>query len=434
MINWKACCSASPAAGRGAAWAAACLGIAAALTGARARELPERPAYVEMLNADRLRDAAETEAAIRAYRSALHLFLRLQEERPDYKAEAIRFRIAYCREQIAALQGAPVPEEPVPPDSLPGPDSEDRFDRLSRAFERIEEDRGRMKQEILAQAERIRELEGRLEAAAAHAAEPVEAERENDALRERIAVLETSIESLRAQRDQTEADLRLRLETVTRSEAEARQELDAARRRISDGESARVPDPAAEPGESLPDRLARMDALLRAGRLDEADTAARQVLEGDARQPEAHLGLARIALARGRRRDARDRIERLAGEWPDHAPVQHFAGVVRHAEQGVRQAIPHFERAARLQPQNADYRRDLAAAYAEAGRRPEAVEAYREVIRLDPADGTSRFNLAVLLLRSGRLEDRQMAEVLYRKAIELGEPPDERLERRLEEQ
>jgi tetratricopeptide (TPR) repeat protein len=101
---------------------------------------------------------------------------------------------------------------------------------------------------------------------------------------------------------------------------------------------------------------------------------------------------------------------------------------VAAAEGTPDESVRFHESAVRATPANLEYRRELAMAYHAARRADDAVVEYREIIRRDPRDGESYFNLAALLVMS-RSPQREEAARMYREARRLGEEADEALEK-----
>lgn len=75
-----------------------------------APDLPEKPAYVEMLRGDHYRDLGQGAKARGCYEAALTIFEKLHLEQPAYKPASIEFRTDYCRKQIKALKDSGVIE------------------------------------------------------------------------------------------------------------------------------------------------------------------------------------------------------------------------------------------------------------------------------------------------------------------------------------
>lgn len=116
---------------------------------AGAAESPEKSAYVEMLRADRARDAGDMESAFEAYQRALELFQRLRAEQPGYKVAAIEFRMDYCREQAATTKSAlPPAAPPAPPPADESTALKEHNETLAAALSHSEEGRARLEAEI----------------------------------------------------------------------------------------------------------------------------------------------------------------------------------------------------------------------------------------------------------------------------------------------
>ncbi|MBN1556559.1 MAG: tetratricopeptide repeat protein [Lentisphaerae bacterium] len=84
-------------------------------------------AYRALVNADEARDAGRFEEAVAHYREAADAYARLGKAWPEWQPEVVRFRLAYCANQIETLrkrlerQAPSVPE--VPPPAPPGADT-----------------------------------------------------------------------------------------------------------------------------------------------------------------------------------------------------------------------------------------------------------------------------------------------------------------------
>ncbi len=62
--------------------------------------------YSEMVRADLHRDGGDTQKALMGYRNALSGFARASERHPELDPEVVRFRMAYCDNQIESLMKA----------------------------------------------------------------------------------------------------------------------------------------------------------------------------------------------------------------------------------------------------------------------------------------------------------------------------------------
>jgi protein O-mannosyl-transferase len=163
---------------------------------------------------------------------------------------------------------------------------------------------------------------------------------------------------------------------------------------------------------SAPVRLALGRTLVGLKNLAEAEAQVRESLRLQADNPDAHQVLATIFKAQNRFAEARSQYEaalRLAPNWPE--VLNNLAWLLAtHASAQVRdgtQAVPLAERACQLTGStNLWLLSTLAAAYAEAGRFPEAVDTQQKVCELatarEPGAVTERFQRRLALYRSGR--------------------------------
>lgn len=273
--------------------------------------------------------------------------------------------------------------------------------------------------------EHLRRAEARLQALAAKLdlrdREAREAERERDALR-------AELDRVRAERDRLQ-------EKVVRGALSRPEPLSPT---PVPAPAVQAPEPAIEapapaalelPPE-LQQQLAEAATLLSSNQPAAAIRIYDRLLTVAPDHPEALLGYGRAALALGQLRPARAAAERLTSRYPNLAGGHHLRGLVEARDNNLRNAGRAFAKAVALDPTNATYHRDFAIACYKLNRLDDAIAEYREVIRLDPTDGKAHFNLAALLVmqRNPPIED---VRALYRRSLELGEPPDAQLEQRL---
>ena len=117
-------------------------------------------------------------------------------------------------------------------------------------------------------------------------------------------------------------------------------------------------------------------------------------------------------------------LKKFVDAYPGSRPGQHNLGLCYVHLNKFQEAIPHLERAVRLQaePESLNL---LAHSYDRTGDGDRAVRLYRHSIRLRPAAET-HFNLAVLLRRRGELEE---AERNLKRALQLS--PSKSLDRKI---
>ncbi len=83
-----------------------------------------------------------------------------------------------------------------------------------------------------------------------------------------------------------------------------------------------------------------------------------------------------------------------------------------------------FEKAIQINPYNAKAYGNLGASYSDAGRRKEAIEAFKNALRFDPNYGLAHYNLAVTYMNE---KEYDLAVRHYDKAISLGYKDDSNL-------
>ena len=452
-------------------------------------DLPEHSAYVEMLRADRMRNADDPAGARIAYRAAQELLEALNQEQPGYKSSTLQYRIAYCREQIAALPadglvGMPAtrssdggevakvnpPVAEIPEESSP---LQGRLDAMKQSFQSLEQDRDRMADEMKrsllerdeavqlleearkaqmrekaqteAQSTQILELEHRVEDLERIEKEFITLRKKMETLQERLAASEEENVRWKSEAETSWTEDRERLESEARRRTEeleqVRKELESNQRELAIVRQTPIvlpPPPAGEAEEIVSAVqpvgdvvLTRIESQIEAGQLDEAAVDCRAILEKDRKHVGASYGLARIAWKKGDAREALRAAVRLSDAAPDRGEIQFFCGEVFQGARDLRRALSCYEAAVRCQPSEATYRRVLAESYYEAGRLEDAVAAFRSVAGLHPQDGSAYFNLAALLVKLDQPGLLDEARSSYWKAIELGEASNAILDKKL---
>lgn len=192
----------------------------------------------------------------------------------------------------------------------------------------------------------------------------------------------------------------------------------------------------------------RAVAAIRAGQLDSAKTILLDVIRRGGDASFVHHNLAIVYQNQNNPQQAAAEFREALRRNPNYAPSHFLLGVSLSAAGQLPDAIPAFQDAARLAPNDPSYAFHLGRAYqklaaaavlrivetnpnsarfwqlrgeAEAaqGRRPRAMEAFRKAIAADPAQDGSHLALAVLLLQEGK-----DAEALAELDLELAIAPD----------
>jgi Flp pilus assembly protein TadD len=158
------------------------------------------------------------------------------------------------------------------------------------------------------------------------------------------------------------------------------------------------------------DDARRALALLEAGDLDGAESAALGALRADADAALAHLALGRVALARGAPERARECLERALAAAPDldAARAQLAAIAARAGRHG--EAIGHYRAALARNDRSPELAHALGAALIENGDFDEAASVLARALALAPGLTAARENLSRALFNAGRMAEAEAVE------------------------
>jgi tetratricopeptide (TPR) repeat protein len=162
--------------------------------------------------------------------------------------------------------------------------------------------------------------------------------------------------------------------------------------------------------------LAEALAHFQAGRMAEAERAARGVVAAEPQRPEAHELLGAALSAQGRAQEAIAFFDRARELRPQSASIRHNRAQALFAVGRIAEARGEAEEAVRIKP-------DLAAGWNLLGNTLMALgdaagseKAYRRAMALRPGDAGTVYNLALLFQNAGRIDE---AIASYRKALQL---------------
>ncbi len=116
------------------------------------------------------------------------------------------------------------------------------------------------------------------------------------------------------------------------------------------------------------------------------------------------LLLALTEQANGRTDEARQELERLLDNEPEHALANHLLGSFYFHDGLMDQAIARYLRAVANAPQFVLAFYDLGVAYYHRGNMREAVLAFRRCLELDPHYNAAHYRLALALYHTGELQ------------------------------
>jgi tetratricopeptide (TPR) repeat protein len=151
--------------------------------------------------------------------------------------------------------------------------------------------------------------------------------------------------------------------------------------------------------------LAQAVQYHESGRVGEAESLYRSILQEQPRHPHALHLLGLCFHQAGRHREAIDLIHQaLAALGPHPAFHSNLAAIYLAVGLWV-EAEAHAREALRFQPDNAEASYNLGVALHRKGQLPEAASAFRETLRLNPNHGGARHNLALIPNQQSHLGD-----------------------------
>jgi Tfp pilus assembly protein PilF len=158
----------------------------------------------------------------------------------------------------------------------------------------------------------------------------------------------------------------------------------------------------------LPARLSLAEVLFKSGQEENAAKAYAAVLEIDATNPEASIGLARIELQRG---EATQAIERLGNALekgpgrPDLRAELALAFVQRNADGDLTRALADSDRALKAAPKDPDVLYTRGSVLTAAHKFEDAQAALDQLERASPRSALAPYGLARLAAAQGRKTD-----------------------------
>ena len=142
--------------------------------------------------------------------------------------------------------------------------------------------------------------------------------------------------------------------------------------------------------------LAKAQALLQAGRPQEAVVQLRMVLSIDPNLAEAHEELGKIGLSCGNVPQAIEELTKARDLTPNKASVHAALGVAYQYKGRLKEAIGEFTRALALNNKDASSAFNLGNAYAAGNQNKEAIACYRKALAIEPKMAVAHNNLASL--------------------------------------
>ncbi len=171
-----------------------------------------------------------------------------------------------------------------------------------------------------------------------------------------------------------------------------------------------------------PEDAARVEALykeatelLGSGRLDEAAGRFQAAIQIDDRHAPSYVGLGRVALKQGDLKGAEKAFKQALRKRKKYAPAFNGMGLVyREKKNELRRAIRYFRDAMRADKTYAEAQYNLAQTYQRFGS-SETLEAYKDVLKIDPKHPDASFQIGLI---HERKTDYEKATSAYREQIE----------------
>jgi tetratricopeptide (TPR) repeat protein len=169
--------------------------------------------------------------------------------------------------------------------------------------------------------------------------------------------------------------------------------------------------------ENFPLHKSLFASCLEQNRFDESMAHARAYLKYRPDDADVHTLLAATAIERKRWDEAEAHLKiALKANSPSYAAAHSHYGVLLSQRGNREEALNHFREAVRVAPDNTAIRENFAKAATAAGKWDDAAQQWRAVLRLDPRSAQAAGTLAEILLKQGRFDE---AEIYGRQAIEI---------------
>jgi tetratricopeptide (TPR) repeat protein len=158
---------------------------------------------------------------------------------------------------------------------------------------------------------------------------------------------------------------------------------------------------------------------LREGRVEQAETLARALMENAPDEPAAHLLVATVAWQRGNHDETLRWARSCLALQAKHAPALVLAGRATRAAGDLGHALQLFREAAQCAPERADAAFMTCIMLLELGD-PEANDALRDLLRRFPNDAEGWHEIGIALHKAGKFK---AALVAFTRAAEVAQNP-----------
>jgi Flp pilus assembly protein TadD/uncharacterized coiled-coil DUF342 family protein len=181
---------------------------------------------------------------------------------------------------------------------------------------------------------------------------------------------------------------------------------------------------------SSPDVRKLLNEARAAVALKDLTTASAKYEAVLATEPENLVALSNLAAIRyqqGRLDDAEQNLRKVMAATPNDSNARSLLGVVYFRKGLIEDAFNELTRAVALDPRNAEAHNYLGIVLSEKGWSAAGEQEIRRAIELNPQYPDAHFNLAVIYAKQ-RTPKVELARYHYKKALDLGSPPDAELD------
>lgn len=158
------------------------------------------------------------------------------------------------------------------------------------------------------------------------------------------------------------------------------------------------------------------------GKWDEAEKEYRAIVSQDPKLPGIHLRLGRLLLSKPNpsptvAEDAkREFTEELAID-PANPAVEYVLGELARQDQSWDEAVAHFSKAAKLDPQFSEAYLGLGISLISLKRYAEATPPLEKAVKLDPRNPNAHYQLGTAYTRAGRKEEGQKEFAIHQQLL-----------------
>lgn len=147
--------------------------------------------------------------------------------------------------------------------------------------------------------------------------------------------------------------------------------------------------------------LREANESLQNGQLDRAAELFEQAHNADKEQPNGVIGLAKVAILLGQLEDAMRMLDAALKRFPKHAEAMAYRGVVDEAFGRIPAAMGYYEKAAKLDPKLGVARFNLGRALAQQKRWKDAIRELQAATKIEPGNLAYWDSLGIAYMESG---------------------------------